>query len=226
MVGFAILAPMLWPQILPRTTLITSLLPPVPTARREPAAERPVITKASYHVPRVFNGAIYEPTHYPDKAAAIIDPPEDFDSGGVVGGVPHLGPGGGDSGLLGAILNAGGPPPPKPVVVEARQPAPPAAPTVVRRFNVGGVVKMATVLHRVEPEYPSIAKQAHVSGVVELVGVIGVDGHLKDLKLVSGHPLLVRAAMQAVSQWIYSPTRLNGEPVEVIAPITVTFKLN
>ena len=84
---------------------------------------------------------------------------------------------------------------------------------------------MATLIHRVEPEYPAIAKQVHVGGVVQLVGVIGIDGHLKELRLVNGHPLLAQAAMRAVSQWIYSPTELNGEVVEVEAPITVTFRL-
>ena len=85
---------------------------------------------------------------------------------------------------------------------------------------------MAEVVHRVEPQYPAIARQMRVQGVVELVGVIATDGHLKELRLVSGHPLLARAAMEAVSQWIYRPTTLNGEPVEVIAPITVTFRMN
>jgi len=84
---------------------------------------------------------------------------------------------------------------------------------------------MATLIHRVEPEYPAIAKQARVGGVVQLVGVIGIDGHLKELRLVNGHPLLAQAAIRAVSQWLYSPTELNGELVEVEAPITVTFRL-
>ena len=85
---------------------------------------------------------------------------------------------------------------------------------------------MARPIHRVEPIYPSIARQARVAGVVELQGVIGTDGRIHELKVLSGHPLLVKAAVDAVSQWIYAPTILNGQPVEVAAPITVNFKLN
>jgi protein TonB len=65
-----------------------------------------------------------------------------------------------------------------------------------------------------------------ISGAVELTGVIGVDGHIRELQIVHGHPLLARAALDAVRQWVYEPTLLDGEPVEVIAPITVNFRLN
>ena len=82
-----------------------------------------------------------------------------------------------------------------------------------------------SVVTKVPLEYPAIAKQARVGGVVQLMGLIGIDGHLKELRLVNGHPLLAQAAIRAVSQWVYSPTELNGELVEVEAPITVTFRL-
>jgi protein TonB len=65
-----------------------------------------------------------------------------------------------------------------------------------------------------------------VSGVVELLGVLSTDGRIHELKVVRGHPLLVAAALDAVRQWIYEPTLLNGQAVEVAAPITVTFTLN
>ena len=81
-------------------------------------------------------------------------------------------------------------------------------------------------MHRVEPQYPEMARKMRVAGVVELEGVIGTDGRLRELRVVNGHPLLARAALEAVRQWIYAPTTLNGDPVEVIAPITVTFRLN
>jgi outer membrane biosynthesis protein TonB len=71
-----------------------------------------------------------------------------------------------------------------------------------------------------------VAKLAHVSGTVELTGVIATDGHIRELKALSGNPLLVKAAIEAVSQWIYAPPVLNGERVEVIAPITVNFRLD
>jgi protein TonB len=82
------------------------------------------------------------------------------------------------------------------------------------------------VIHRVEPLYPELARRAHIGGVVSLEGVIGTDGRIRELKVLSGHPLLTKAALDAVSQWRYRPTTLNGDPVEVIAPIIVTFRLN
>ena len=76
------------------------------------------------------------------------------------------------------------------------------------------------------PAYPPLAKQAGVQGVVLFSAVIGADGSVRELKLISGHPLLVPAAMEAVKQWVYEPTRVNGEPVEVIAQIDVSFTLS
>ena len=106
------------------------------------------------------------------------------------------------------------PPPPKPV--EKNQPSP---------LSVGGDVQMAKVIRKVIPEYPPLARSARISGVVRLIGVIGKDGTIQNLQLVSGHPLLARAAIEAVHQWVYKPTLLNGNPVEVIAPIEVRFTL-
>jgi TonB family protein len=90
----------------------------------------------------------------------------------------------------------------------------------------GGFVKPAQIINRVDPKYPQLAIQTHLSGTVELEGVIGVDGHLRELKILGGHPFFTKAALDAVSRWTYEPTTLNGDPVEVIAPITVTFRLN
>ncbi|MBZ5609349.1 MAG: energy transducer TonB [Acidobacteriia bacterium] len=84
---------------------------------------------------------------------------------------------------------------------------------------------MAKLVKRVIPEYPPLARSARVSGTVHLVGIIAKDGAIRNLELVSGHPLLTRAALEAVAQWIFKPTLLNGEPVEVIAPIDVNFSL-
>jgi protein TonB len=93
-------------------------------------------------------------------------------------------------------------------------------------LKTGGLVQLARPIHRVEPRYPALARQARISGEVELAGVIGTDGRIHELKVVRGHPLLVHAALDAVRQWIWAPTTLNGDPVEVIAPIIVTFVLN
>jgi len=97
----------------------------------------------------------------------------------------------------------------------------PAKPTVV-----GGKVQEANLLKKVIPVYPPLARQARVSGTVELIGVIAKDGSIQQLQVVGGHPLLVKAALDAVRQWIYRPTLLNGQSVEVIAPISVIFTLS
>jgi protein TonB len=92
-------------------------------------------------------------------------------------------------------------------------------------IKVGGTVQMAKLIRKVIPEYPALARTARISGVVHLMGTIGKDGTIRNLQLVDGHPMLARAALQAVEQWVYEPTLLNGEPVEVIAPIEVSFTL-
>jgi protein TonB len=86
-------------------------------------------------------------------------------------------------------------------------------------------VQMAKLVRRVVPEYPPLARAARISGVVRLIGIIARDGTIRNLQLVSGHPLLTRAAIEAVQQWVYQPTLLSGEPVEVICPIDVNFTL-
>ena len=73
--------------------------------------------------------------------------------------------------------------------------------------------------------YPALARSARVQGTVHLLGVVSKDGTIQKLQVLGGHPLLVAAAVDAVKQWVYRPTLLNGEPVEVIAPIDVIFTL-
>jgi protein TonB len=85
---------------------------------------------------------------------------------------------------------------------------------------------MAKLVRKVIPEYPPIARAARISGVVRLIGTIGKDGTIRNLQLVSGRPMLARAALEAVQQWVYEPTLLNGKPVEVIAPIEVSFTIS
>ena len=103
------------------------------------------------------------------------------------------------------------------------QPPATVAPSGPLRVSIG--VQMAKLVKKVIPQYPLLAKTARVSGVVHLLGVIAKDGTIQNLQLISGHPLLAHAAMEAVGQWVYQPTLLNGQPVEVIAPIDVNFTL-
>jgi TonB family protein len=95
------------------------------------------------------------------------------------------------------------------------------------RIRIGGSVEAAKVLTRVQPVYPESAKAAGAQGTVVLHAVVGMDGKLLSLQVLNSqiHPDLARAAVEAMSQWRYQPTLLNGEPVEVDTVITVNFKL-
>jgi tetratricopeptide (TPR) repeat protein len=107
-------------------------------------------------------------------------------------------------------------------------PPPPPAPSgtgTPERIRVGGMVQQANLVTKVDPVYPPLAQQARISGTVRFTAIIGKDGRIVNLQLVSGHPLLVAAALDAVNQYIYRPTLLNGNPVEVITQVDVIFSL-
>jgi periplasmic protein TonB len=125
--------------------------------------------------------------------------------GGVEGGVP----GGVVGGVVGGLPEAPPPPPP-----------PPQAPV-----RVGGQIKPPNKIKDARPVYPPIAQSARVSGVVIIEATIGTDGRVKDAKVLRSIPLLDQAALDAVKQWQYSPTLLNGVPVSVIMTVTVNFTL-
>lgn len=103
--------------------------------------------------------------------------------------------------------------------------APRDANSTPQRIRVGGGVISANLITKVAPVYPPLAKQARIQGTVSLTAIIGADGAVQNLEVISGHPLLVQAAMEAVKQWLYKPTLLNGNPVEVITQVDVNFTL-
>lgn len=98
---------------------------------------------------------------------------------------------------------------------------PDAPPTILKLSHISE----GSLIYRIEPPYPIIAKTAGIQGTVELAAMIGRDGRIENLQVVSGHPLLVRAALDAVSKWRYRPYILNDEAVEVETRITVNFIL-
>ena len=138
----------------------------------------------------------------------------DMGSVGAVGGVPGGVAGGSMGGVLGGVIGGIGtaPPPPKP-----KQSGP---------VRVGGQVQMAMLINRVQPVYPPLARQTRISGTVRLHAIISKNGAVEQLEVVSGHPLLQQAALDAVRQWRYRPTLLNGEAVEVDTTVDVIFSLN
>jgi len=109
--------------------------------------------------------------------------------------------------------------------------APPPPPPAGRyqtpqQIRVDPRVIQANLIRKVEPLYPELAKQARIQGVVRFTTTIGKDGRILNLMLISGHPLLIESARQAVQQWEYKPVLLNGEPVEVLTTIDVNFTLS
>ena len=134
-------------------------------------------------------------------------------------------------GVPGATGVAGSGPPiailqqPPQAIAPPAQPRPAETKTSPGPVRVSVGVQMAKLVRQVIPVYPTMAKAMRISGAVHLTGVIGKDGRLEHLQLINGHPMLAQAAIDAVRQWIYKPTLLNGEPVEVIAPIDVLFTL-
>ena len=121
-----------------------------------------------------------------------------------------------DAGGIGSMLHSIAPavPPPPP-------PLPVRQPTVI-----GGKVQEAKLIHKVAPIYPEIARRARISGLVVLEVTIDEEGNVTGWKTQRGHPVLVEAAVQAVKQWKYSPTLLNGEPLQVVSTVNINFILN
>lgn len=108
------------------------------------------------------------------------------------------------------------------VRVQPPRPAP-STRTVVHR---GEGVMQGQLVHRIQPQYPQIARDLHLSGTVHLQATIGMDGTIGSLEVLDGNPILVQAAIEAVREWRYRPTLLNGVPVEVETSITVRFVLS
>ena len=212
--------PMKLPEAMVPLYMSAAPPPPPPAAPRAPAQTAAKLAPRTFIVP-----VPTAPATIPQHAAIIADAAPSLQDvgagvlGGVPGGVPGGIPGGSLSGLLGAL------PPPAPVAAKAPKPAAAPPAPAVTQIQVGGDVQAALLTHEVEPVYPSIAKSARIEGTVRLSAIIAPDGTVKDLHVISGNPLLVEAAQNAVKKWVYRPTYLNGNPVEVLTQIEVRFKL-
>lgn len=214
--------PLLNTDLLPKTTLQLMMVaptPPPPPPPAAPPAERIPQSRPVAH--RVFDGLhLSQPARIPEKVLVLNT--EELPAIGSNGpGVP----GGMENGVPGGI-NTLSPrlPEAPPVFTAAIKPAETLAP--IPRLAVGGRVQEALMIHKVIPVYPPLARQTRTSGIVRFTAIIARDGTIQNLTLLSGHPMLVAAATEAVKQWRYRPTLLNGDPVEVIAPIEVIFTLN
>lgn len=223
-VACVVIVPMLWPQVLPRPAdwvkLYTPTVPrPLGTAHLnkthvepQPHAYKPHGFMLPVSVPKGIYMKPEEPVVEAPEPGAVLGSPNIGSPDGVRGiGLP-------DFIAANRPAPAYKPPDPKPA-------APNEAPKLPVRINQGGLVQAAKLIAGPKPAYPPLAKAAGISGVVELAAVIGTDGRLAEISVKSGHPLLVPAAVAAVRQWVYKPTFLNGDPVEVSTTIIVTFTL-
>ena len=130
----------------------------------------------------------------------------------MIGGLP----GGAVGGVLGGVLNS----------IASSVPA--AVPKVAmpQKVRVSSGVAQGNLIHDVRPPYPPLARQARIQGTVVISAIIGKDGTIQQARVVSGHPMLAQAALEAVKQWRYKPYFLNGEPVDVDTTINVNFSLS
>jgi protein TonB len=222
LVSMAVLAPMVWPQVLPATHFWESLAPPIPPGPqplRELKAE-PVRVRTLRQAP--WDLTRYQPLSVPTKVYTLIEEPQP--SGPLVMGAP-VGMSSGPSDFMTRFLTDA-----SSNMLRVTPPhvaeAPKAAAPVIPRYRQGGLVVLGQPLFKAEPVYPPLAKTTRVSGDVKLECVVGVNGHILEVKVIGGHPLLVRAAVEAAWKWVYAPSKLNDTPIEIVTNLTFSFKLN
>ena len=213
-IGVLILIPLIYTEALPKQQLMTFLVaPPPPPPPPPPPAAAPPVRVIKKIETEIDNGQLRTPTKIPKKIEILKEddtPPPS--TTGVMGGVPGGVPGGSMGGVIGGIIGQTA----APVVPKVQTP---------QRVRVSQGVSEGLLVHQVRPSYPPLARAARIQGAVVLQAVIGKDGSIQNLKLVSGHPMLTQSALEAVKQWRYKPYFLNGEPVEVDTQITVNFTL-
>lgn len=216
-IGTLIIVPLMFTEALPKQQLLTFLLAPPPPPPPPPAAQ--AVAKVVRQIQsELFNGQLRTPDRIPQKVQMIREeeaPPPLPSVGGVVGGVAGGIPGGQLGGVIGGIVNQTS------NLTEISRPvlAPP------KRIRVSQGVTRGLLIQKIEPRYPPLARQARVQGEVVLKAIVSKEGNIKELELVSGHPMLAPAAIEAVKQWHYRPFLLNGEPVEVETQVTVIFRV-
>ncbi len=218
-IGLMLVIPLMFTDELPKAQLLTFLVaPPPPPPPPPPAAAQVQKVVHQIQTDMLSTGALRTPTKIPRKVEMIKEdeaPPPMAATGGVVGGVPGGIPGGQMGGVIGSVISA----------TNSMASVPKFVPVTPQRVRISQGVTKGLLIHREEPPYPTLARAARVQGDVVLSAVIDVNGQIQNLTLVSGHPMLVPAAIAAVRQWRYKPYLLNGSPVEVETTITVIFSL-
>ncbi len=217
-IGVMLIMPLVFPEGLPKAQLLTFLVaPPPPPPPPPPAAEVQRVVR-QVQTDMLNTGQLRTPSRIPQRVQMIKEedaPPPMPSVGGVVGGVPGGIPGGQLGGVIGGIVNA-----------TSNAAIPKFVPVTPQRVRISQGVTKGLLVQKIEPQYPTLARSARVQGDVVLSAVIDTNGQITNLQLVSGHPMLVPAAIAAVKQWRYKPYLLNGQPVEVETTITVIFSLS
>lgn len=203
--------------------------PPAPLSEPRQLSSLPVKQPPPIEpAPAQSEGALVMPSVIPPEIAQVVDVPVASPSGGVIGGVPGGIPGGTAGGILGGFLAANAdrdpvvappaPPPPLP------PPPPPPSPVPSKPIRVGGEIREPRIVKMVPPVYPKLASLARVGGFVVIEAVVTPEGTVEEIRVVSGHPLLVDAAIRAVKLWRYEPTYLNGVPISIELTAKVEFR--
>jgi periplasmic protein TonB len=201
---------------------LTFLAPPVTPAAPPPpplASSAPV--KASHKAPvhTFVPGKLTVPTFIPRTVAKSTDEEGGFgDVGGVSGGIPGGVPGGIVGGTLGGVLGGVLKGVPPPVIV-------PIAQGPKKPVRVGGEVKAPKLIYGPDPVYPFLAIQSRISGVVVIEAIIDENGDVSGERAISGQPILIPAALEAVAKRKYEPTILDGEPTPIDLRVEITFRM-
>jgi protein TonB len=209
--GCLLLLPLFYTDGLPKLSLIGRILAPAPPPAAPPAPPRP--SSASATQSNLMGDRLISPQQIPPTVTMLTDsaPPVPMVDPYAVG----VSYGFGNTHSRGTVINGIG---------DSNVALPPPAPTVhhppTSRMMEGNLI------YRVQPEYPALARQVRVQGLVVLRAIISRDGAIENLQVMSGHPLLIQAALNAVRQWRYRPYVLNGEPVEVETEVKVNFILS
>ncbi len=201
----ALVLPMLYPHTLPDALMRRRIFVPVSNGevRAEAGRTSSTSSRQTFHPPLIVtSGTSTHVLSDPYARTGETAPP----------GIGVVGPPGDPNSILNTLASTG----PGPVLH-------PAAPT--RPLVRTSVIMEGNLIHRVQPQYPAIAKQLHIQGAVVVNAIIGRDGRIGQAQVIRGLALLNRAALDAVRQWQYRPYYLNGEPIEVETQITVNFVL-
>jgi protein TonB len=211
--SLAIVAIILVPLLGHTEKISLNVVTPIPPYRHHPV--HPVADRAVRPQPPRSN-TLYQPSNIPPRVVTTDNPTRQNSSADDTVDIGPVIPGAPNRDGLGIEDNRNGPTPPHDELDRNQK----------KRITVGGAVQQAMLQHKVDPCYPPLARQMRRSGQVRIHAVISTDGTVESLQVMDGDPLFIQCAMDAVRQWRYRPTALNGVPVEVETVITVVYTLN